>query len=483
MEVRVRFAPSPTGHLHVGNARTALFNYLFSRSMKGTFILRIEDTDMARSTIESEKLIYEDLKWLGIDWDEGPLKGGKFAPYRQSERLGIYKKYTDLFISEKRAYYCFCTKEELEKERNKAISEGKPQIYSGKCRHLTEEEIKKNIKEGRPYAIRFKIEKESVIVEDLIHGVINFPTNAFGDFIIVRPDGMPIYNFVVVIDDALMQVSHVIRGDDHLSNTPKHVLLFEALGFKIPFFAHIPMILGPDRTKLSKRHGVTSIASFREIGYLPEALFNYLALLGWSPEGDKEVIKKEEILTSFHLEDVSKSPAIFDFEKLKWLNGIYIRELDNIKLAEMVRPFLVNDQIVDEETINKLGERFVNIVASVKDNLVVLSDISKGVKIYFTYENPSLEAIEFVKNEGSKNVLEVALELLDSVSDLYLSEEQYSSIINNLKTSTKAKGKKLFMTLRAGISGKLEGPDLKSLYINIPVMEIKRRINYIKQKL
>ena len=252
MNIRVRFAPSPTGHLHVGNARTALFNYLFARSTGGTFILRIEDTDVVRSTSESEKMIYEDLNWLGIEWDEGPIKGGDFKPYRQSERLDIYKQYVNQLLSEKRAYPCFCTKDELEEQKKKAIAEGKPQIYSGRCRNLTNKEIENNINEGKTHSIRFKIDKEDVLVEDLIHGSINFPTNAFGDFIIVRPDGMPIYNFVVVIDDALMKISHVIRGDDHLSNTPKHVLLFEALGFKIPLFAHIPMILGPDRAKLSK---------------------------------------------------------------------------------------------------------------------------------------------------------------------------------------------------------------------------------------
>ena len=272
MSIRVRFAPSPTGHLHVGNARTALFNYLFVHSTGGTFILRIEDTDVVRSTTESEAMIYEDLNWLGIEWDEGPVKGGNFAPYRQSERLDIYKEYINKLLSEKKAYPCFCSKDELEGGKNRAIIEGRPQIYSGKCRHLTDEEIENKIKAGKAYSIRFKIDREYVLVEDLIHGTINFPTDAFGDFIIVRPDGMPIYNFVVVIDDALMQISHVIRGDDHLSNTPKHVLLFEALDFKTPFFAHIPMILGPDRSKLSKRHGVTSIATFREIGYLPEAL-------------------------------------------------------------------------------------------------------------------------------------------------------------------------------------------------------------------
>ena len=483
MNIRVRFAPSPTGHLHVGNARTALFNYLFARSTGGTFILRIEDTDVVRSTSESEKMIYEDLNWLGIEWDEGPIKGGDFKPYRQSERLDIYKQYVNQLLSEKRAYPCFCTKDELEEQKKKAIAEGKPQIYSGRCRNLTNKEIENNINEGKTHSIRFKIDKEYVLVEDLIHGSINFPTNAFGDFIIIRPDGMPIYNFVVVIDDALMKISHVIRGDDHLSNTPKHVLLFEALGFKIPLFAHIPMILGPDRAKLSKRHGVTSVATFRELGYLPEALFNYLALLGWSPEGDKELMKKEEIIASFNLNHVSKSAAIFDFEKLNWLNGQYIRELSDKDLVELTKPFLIKEGFVKEDTINDMGKRFLSIITSVKDNLVVLSDITKYIKIYFSLDEVDEKAIDFVKVENSESVLEEMLSLLDTASDQYLNEEQYGEFVNKIKASTQAKGKKLFMTLRVGISGRLEGPDLKSLYTNIPVEAIKERLNLILQRI
>ena len=483
MDIRVRFAPSPTGHLHVGNARTAIFNYLFAKSTGGTFILRIEDTDVVRSTIESEQLIYEDLNWLGVTWDEGPVKGGSFGPYRQSERLEIYKKYVSLLLSEKKAYPCFCTKEELEEEKNKAIAEGRPQIYSGKCRNLGEHEVAKNIDAGKPYAIRFAVDRDYVMVEDIIHGNITFPTNAFGDFIIVRPDGMPIYNFVVVVDDALMKISHVIRGDDHLSNTPKQVLLFEALNITPPYFAHIPMILGPDRSKLSKRHGVTSIASFREIGYLPEALFNYLSLLGWSPDGGKEFMKRDEIISSFSLKNVSKSAAIFDFEKLKWLNGLYIRELTDNVLTEMVKPFLIRDNVLDEESINSLGERFVNIVASVKDNLVVLSDITQYAKVYFSKCEPEEEALEFIRLENTKIVLEEILALLHSYNDQYLNECLYEDMVNKLKSAAKVKGKRLFMTMRVGITGKLEGPELKSLYINIPVKEIKDRINVVLQKI
>jgi glutamyl-tRNA synthetase len=483
MDIRVRFAPSPTGHLHVGNARTALFNYLFARSMGGTFILRIEDTDVVRSTTESEEQIYEDLNWLGVDWDEGPIKGGCVGPYRQSERLEIYKKYINLLLSEKKAYPCFCTKEELEEEKNKAIADGRPQIYSGKCRNLSDGEVAEKINAGKPYSIRFAINRDYVFVDDLIHGVVNFPTKAFGDFIIVRPDGMPIYNFVVVVDDALMRISHVIRGDDHLSNTPKQILLFEALGMSTPCFAHIPMILGPDRSKLSKRHGVTSIATFREIGYLPEALFNYLALLGWSPGGGREFIKKDEIVASFNLKNVSKSAAIFDFEKLKWLNGLYIRDLSDKALAEMVKPFLIKDNVLDEETINSLGDRFVNIVASVKDNLVVLSDISKYTKVYFSKCEPEKEAIEFIRVEKTKFVLEELLSLIGAYNDQYLDENQYKEIVNRLKAVVSVKGKKLFMTMRVGISGRVEGPELKLFYTNISVKEIQDRINLILQKI
>ncbi|MDY6820459.1 MAG: glutamate--tRNA ligase [Deferribacterota bacterium] len=476
MTIRVRFAPSPTGHLHIGNARTAVFNYLFARSHKGAFILRIEDTDLERSTIESENMIYDDLRWLNLSWDEGPIKDGSFGPYRQSERLDLYRKYIKYLIDHKKAYLCFCSKVELENEKEDAIKKGIPYIYSGRCRNLTDGEVEERLKANIPYSVRIKCDQENILVNDIIHGEINFNTNAFGDFIIVRPNGMPIYNFVVVVDDALMKISHVIRGDDHLSNTPKQILIYKSLGFSPPQFAHIPMILGKNGSKLSKREGSMSVASFREVGYLPEAVFNYLALLGYSPPNGKEYISQEELINFFDIKDVSKSAAIFDFDKLKWLNGLYIRDLDIEKLTNMVVPYLLKGSLIDETIVEKEPLRLRNIVESVRDNLTTLSDITKYAKIYFIFDKILDEALDFIVKENTLNLLEEVLNILGGFKKRYLDEEDFQYLVNSLKKKTKLKGRKLFMSLRVAISGKMDGPELKYLYTNIEIAELRRRI-------
>lgn len=482
MSIRVRFAPSPTGHLHVGNARTALFNYLFSSSQKGQFILRIEDTDLLRSSLENEEMIYEDMRWLGLNWDEGPRKGGDYGPYRQTERFDIYKKYAEKLLREGSAYKCFCSKEELEREKEKAIKEGKPPRYSGKCRNLTPDEIKTLEDRGVEYSIRFKVNKEHVLVKDIIKGEIDFKTDSFGDFIIVRPDGVPVYNFVVVIDDALMKISHVIRGDDHLSNTPKQVLVFDALGFEIPQFAHIPMILGPDHSKLSKRHGDTSINAFREKGYLPEALFNYLALLSWSDEKEREILSKDELIKSFSLKRVSKSAAIFDFEKLKWMNGIYIRNLDENSFFERVKPFLVNSGIVSENYVNEQAEKVKEMALSVRDNLNLLSEIGEYIRVYFQIPD------EF--DEKTKDILqwETTLAVLkafkEEIEPLHaIDPATYKEIVKKIQKENKIKGKALFMAIRIGVSGKAEGPELDKLVTLMDKDELQKRLEIVIKKI
>ncbi|BAI80540.1 glutamyl-tRNA synthetase [Deferribacter desulfuricans SSM1] len=478
MSVRVRFAPSPTGHIHVGNVRTALFNYLFAKHNNGKFILRIEDTDLERSTKESENLIYEDLQWLGLDWDEGPIKGGDYGPYRQTERFDIYKKYVDKLLEEGKAYKCFCSKEELEEKKERALKEGKPPRYNGKCRNLNENQIEELEKKGVKPSIRFKVEDEDVVVNDLIKGEITFNTDAFGDFIIVRPDGTPVYNFVVVIDDALMKITHVIRGDDHLSNTPKQVLIYKALGFDIPYFAHIPMILGPDHSKLSKRHGDTSVNQFREKGYLPEALFNYLALLSWSHPEEKEILSKDELIKSFTLDRVSKSAAVFDFEKLKWINGIYIRNKDIKELTKLCIPFLLKSGLIDEDFINTSFNRLANMVESIRDNLEVLSDVTKYIGVYFKMETDFDDATkEILSYETTKPVLETFKKNIENLE--ILDVDNYKSIIKAVQKETGAKGKKLFMAIRVGVSGKIKGPELDKLVINLGKNEVINRINKI----
>jgi len=470
--VRVRFAPSPTGHIHVGNVRTALFNYLFAKNQKGVFVLRIEDTDLDRSSIENENIIYEDLKWLGLNWDEGPNKGGDYAPYKQTERVDIYKRYIDELLEKGDAYYCFCSKEELDKEREKNLSEGKNPIYSGKCRNISLEEAKRRIAAGEKGAVRFKVDKSEVNVKDILKGEIDFPTSMFGDFIIVRPDGVPVYNFVVVIDDALMKITHVIRGDDHLNNTPKQILIYKALGFDIPEFVHIPMILGPDHSKLSKRHGDTSVNQFRENGYLADAFFNYLALLGWSHPEEKEVLSKEELIQSFSLNRISKSAAVFDFDKLKWMNGVYIRGKSRDELFGLAKPFITvaNIQDVDEEWLK-------DVIFSVKDKIATLNEIDEQIKIFFEQSTPDEESLDLLNLEISPLVLQSYLKEIEGLGNL--TADRYKEITKKIQKDTGAKGKALFMVLRIGLTGQRIGPDMDKIATLLPVSEQVKRIEHI----
>ncbi|MDY2905408.1 MAG: glutamate--tRNA ligase, partial [Caecibacter massiliensis] len=339
--VRVRFAPSPTGPFHIGGARSALFNYLEAKHTGGTFVVRIEDTDQKRSTRESEENIKEALRWLGINWDEGIDVGGPDGPYRQMERLDIYKKYTDKLLAEGKAYYCFCTPEELEAEKEAQLAKGETPVYSGKCSHLSPEQVQQYLKEGRSYVIRVKTPKnETLEFDDLVRGHVAFDSNKVGDFVIVKSDGIPVYNYCVVMDDALMHITHVIRAEEHLSNTPRQLVLYKALGFPVPTFAHVSLILGKDKKKMSKRHGATSVQQYRDLGYLPQAIDNFLALLGWTPDSDQEIFSMEELCQQFSLDRVAKNPAVFDIEKLNWINFHYMKELDEDQLLEICLPHL-----------------------------------------------------------------------------------------------------------------------------------------------
>ncbi len=370
-KVKVRFAPSPTGYLHIGGARTALFNYLFARHHGGVFVLRIEDTDRSRSTEEFIEAIIDGMKWLKLDWDEGP--------YRQTERMEIYKKYAQRLIDEGKAYYCYCSPEELEAKRKAAIEKGLTPKYDGTCRDL------KNPPSGRPPAIRFRMpEAGQTIVNDLIRGNVSYPNDMFDDFIIVRSDGTPTYNFVVVVDDLEMGITHVIRGDDHLNNTPKQIHLYRALGVEPPQFAHLPMILGPDKTRLSKRHGATSVQAYREEGYLPDALVNYLARLGWS-YGDQEIFTREELIEKFSLEGVSKSAAVFNPEKLLWLNSQYIMNTPTEELVDMVVPFLKKEGLVTDETMPE-REWLIKAVEAYKPRAKTLKEFATSMRYLFVGE-------------------------------------------------------------------------------------------------
>ncbi|MCX7737928.1 MAG: glutamate--tRNA ligase [Hydrogenothermaceae bacterium] len=468
---RVRFAPSPTGYLHLGNARTALFNYLFAKHERAILILRIEDTDLERSKKEYEDMLIEDLKWLGISWEEGPDVSGNFGPYRQSERVDIYKKYVQKLIEEGHAYYCYCSEEELELEREKAISEGRAYRYSGKCRNLTPEDRKVYEEKRIKPTVRFKVPDKIVVFEDIIRGVVEIDTKEFGDFVIVRKDGIPVYNFVVVIDDALMNISHVIRGEDHLSNTPKQIVIYEALGFDIPKFAHLPIILGEDRTKLSKRHGAVSVRALKDEGYLPEAVFNALSLLGWHPKEEKEILSKEEIFNQFRLEDVNSSPAIFDRTKLRWMNGVYIREIISLDdLTKRATEFFEGFGYIAN------FEYYRKVMEAIRDSIETLLDIKERGRVFFVDETIfSEEVIKEVRLE--ENFYRVVQTFYEKVKDREtLSKEEFKSITKEIQKELNIKGKALFHPLRIALTGESSGVGLDLLVDVIGAERTKLRL-------
>ncbi|XOA43123.1 MAG: glutamate--tRNA ligase [Candidatus Nealsonbacteria bacterium] len=345
-EVRVRIAPSPTGLLHIGVARVALFNYLFAKKLQGSFIIRIEDTDKERSKPEYEKNMIESLNWLWIQPDEGPDVGGNYGPYRQSERKKIYAKYLKKLLKEDKAYYCFCPEEELKNHKEYQLSIGEPPRYPGKCAHLPKELIEKYLAEKKPFVIRFRVPPKKVEFEDLIRGKIEFDAFLIGDIIIAKDFSTPLYNFACVVDDYEMQISHVIRGEDHIPNTPKQILIQEALNFPHPKYAHLPLILGPDRSKLSKRHGAVSVSDYKEQGYLPEAIVNFMALLGWNPGTEREIYSINSLIKEFSLEKVQKSGAVFNVKRLNFLNGFYIRQKSIEKLTELCLPYFIKEGLI-----------------------------------------------------------------------------------------------------------------------------------------
>jgi len=393
-EVRVRFAPSPTGFLHVGGARTALFNWLFARHMGGKFILRIEDTDRERSKDEYEEAIIRDLQWMGLNWDEGPSVGGPYGPYRQTERAPLYREQLKLLLSTGAVYPCFCTHKELEAERQASQFINQGHRYSGKCRGLSKEEVDRRKKEKMPFAIRLRVPEGHTQFTDIIRGEVTVEHTELDDFILVRSSGEPTYNFVAAVDDALMKISHVIRGEDHLSNTPKQILLYQALGLPLPQFAHIPLILGPDRAPLSKRHGASAVGEFKKQGYLPQALMNYLALLGWALDGKTELFSKDELIKHFNLEKVVKSPAAFDYDKLQWMNGHYIREASEQEIYQLCLEYLWEADAINEDFMRQGGEALMRMIATVKNSLKTISEVGEQLTYFLgevhTYETEAM---------------------------------------------------------------------------------------------
>jgi len=464
---RLRFAPSPTGFVHVGNARTALFNYLHSRHINGQLVLRIEDTDLERSKKEYEDNLITDLKWLGIVWDEGPDKGGARMPYRQSERTDLYNRHARKLLDAGKAYHCFCTPEELDRQKEEAMAAGRPPGYSGKCRNIPREEAEERIRNGQEAAIRFAIPNDvSVEIQDLVRGEVTFDSNLLHDLVIVRSNGMPAYNFSVVIDDHLMEIDLVVRGEDHLSNTARQVLLYQAFDFPIPKFAHLSMVMGADNTKLSKRHGSTSISQFREQGYLPQALFNYLALLGWSPGDETEIMDATELARKFNLEKVSKSAAIFDYQKLKWMNREHIRLLDQLQLGRALEPFLKQGGFDFPATdahfqwIGKAGE-------TLSSYTYLLGEMAEEFGQFTTVEFPEGMVQELRDNERAFLVIS---RLHEAIAELQspVAFQEVVNITKAIQKETGIKGKELYHPIRLALTGKESGIELSDF---IPIIE------------
>lgn len=490
--IRVRFAPSPTGELHVGNARTALFNWLFARRHGGTFILRVEDTDQSRTTAAFEMNLLEELGWLGIGWDEGPGVGGAHGPYHQTERLDVYRGSLDRLIDEGKVYPCYCTEAELEAERASLVASRLMPRYLGKCRELSEARQKQLCAEGRQPVWRFRVEPGPIAFEDLIRGPMVFQGEAIGDFIIVRSNGIPAYNFAVVTDDHAMEISHVIRGEDHLSNTAAQVLLYRSLGFSPPVFAHHGLVLGKDHTKLSKRHGATSVGAFRRRGILPEALLNYLALMGSSFEGGREVVSAKEISEGFSLERTGKGGAVFDEEKLLWLNGIYIRRFDPAVLAERLTPF-IREAGYDEGSFGR--ERLAGIAAAVQDSLPTLADIGGFLDI-FSDDRFQLdeEAASLLRSDDAKRVLAAlrghiegeaipgggVMPVKDAPTIVPANGEGtpllFAVLIKQIGEQTGLKGKKLYLPIRAALTGRLHGPEMDRVFALLNPASLCKRV-------
>lgn len=480
-EVRVRFAPSPTGPFHIGGARSALFNWLFARKMGGKLILRIEDTDLERSSRESEENIKAALKWLGMDWDEGIDVGGEHGPYRQTERLDIYKKYTEKLLAEGKAYYCYCTDEELEEERQALIKEGKMPRYMGKCRNLTPEQIAKYEAEGRKPTVRFRVPADQqILVRDMVRGDVVFDSNNIGDFVIVKSDGIPTYNYAVVIDDASMHISHVIRAEEHLSNTPRQCLIYDALGFEKPIFGHISLILGKDHTKMSKRHGATSVDQYRQLGYLPAGIDNFLALLGWAPNSEQEIFSIEELIKEFSMERVAKNPAVFDIDKLNWINQHYMRQLDNYAFYEAAKPHMLAAGYINGEEAGEKLEWLKKVVATAKDHVAFAAQIPASVEMYFNdefgFENDEAEAV--LKAETVPAVIGMLLEELPKMETL--DGASVKALFKTIQKTTKLKGKDVFMPIRVALTGNQHGPELAEM---IPLLGIERSAKRIKASL
>ncbi|WP_066366274.1 glutamate--tRNA ligase [Neobacillus fumarioli] len=480
-EVRVRYAPSPTGHLHIGNARTALFNYLFARNQGGKFIIRIEDTDKKRNIEGGEASQLKYLKWLGINWDESVDIGGEYGPYRQSERNDIYEKYYKQLLETGQAYKCYCTEEELAAEREAQIARGETPRYSGKCRHLSEADRERLEKEGRKPSLRIAVpEGRTYTFDDMVKGTVSFESEGMGDWVIVKKDGTPTYNFAVAIDDHLMEISHVLRGDDHISNTPKQLMVYEAFDWTPPIFGHMTLIVNESRRKLSKRDEtiIQFIEQYEELGYLPEALFNFITLLGWSPAGEEEIYSKEEFIKIFDASRLSKSPALFDKQKLAWMNNQYMKKIDVDRAVRLALPHLIKAGRLSEPLTEEQNQWVHHLVELLQEKMSYGAEIVELSDMFFKDEIEfEEEAKEVLSGEQVPEVLKAFLAELDQLNSFQADE--IKAAMKAVQKSTGQKGKNLFMPIRAAVTGQTHGPDLPMTIELLGREKIQSRIQQI----
>jgi glutamyl-tRNA synthetase/nondiscriminating glutamyl-tRNA synthetase len=454
----------------VGNARTALFNWLLARGQQGTFVLRIEDTDQERSTAESEGTILDDLRWLGLSWDEGPDVGGSHGPYRQSERAGIYRDHADRLLASGAAYYCFCSNEKLEADRQAMLAAGAAPRYAGTCRTLDPVDARRRVASGEQAALRFRVpDRDNVAFHDLVRGVVTIGIDVIGDFVLLRSDGSPAYNFAVVVDDALMKITHVVRGEDHVSNTPRQILIYDALGYAPPAFAHLSLVLGPDHSPLSKRHGATSVSEFRERGYLPEALANYLALIGWSPGADEELLPVDELARRFRLDHVGHSAGVFDVQKLAWVNRHYLKVAEPVRLAGLVVPYLAEaGWIENAESAIPFVETLLPMITGSVDRL---DQSAERVRFLFAFDAvQSLSRADGAAEFASDTARQVIVALAEDLSAVprLESREAFRAAAQRVRERTGQKGRALFHPMRVALTGESEGPELD---LAVPAIE------------
>ena len=484
-EVRVRYAPSPTGNLHIGGARTALFNYLYARHHNGKFIVRIEDTDIERNIEGGELSQLDNLKWLGMEYDESVDIGGPYAPYRQMERLDIYTKYAEEMLEKGHAYKCFCTSEELEADREQQKENGvAAPMYNGKCRHLSKEEVQEKEAAGTPYTIRMRVpENVTYKFDDLVRGTVSFESKDVGDWVLVKANGIPTYNYAVVLDDHLMEITHVFRGEEHLSNTPKQLMVFDVFGWEYPKYGHMTLIINESRKKLSKRDEsiIQFVAQYKDLGYLPEAMFNFFALLGWSPEGEEEIFSKEEFIKQFDVARLSKSPSMFDKQKLTWMNNQYIKQLPLEKVVELALPHLQKEGLLPEELSEEQQVWATNLIGLYHDQMSFGAEIIELSSLFFNDDVAyNEEALEVLTGEQVPEVMAAFKAQLEALETFEPAEIKAS--IKAVQKETGHKGKNLFMPIRVVTTGQTHGPELADAISLIGKEKVIARVSkYAKQ--